>query len=75
MKIKLDKAVVEFIPETFKDGYLFGHTGNYLSIKVKGDKGLLNKVVKVKITSIEYPYCMSNLCQSGVDKEKKVIYT
>jgi len=66
---------VEFIPETFKDGYLFGHTGNYLSIKVKGDKGLLNKVVKVKITSIEYPYCMSNLCQSGVDKEKKVIYT
>ena len=58
---------LDFIAETFKDGFLFGHTGNYLLIKVKGDKNLLNKVVKVKIKENNYPYLMSNLCQDYID--------
>ena len=52
---------IEFIPETFKDGYLYGHTGNYLAIKTKGNKELINNIVKVKIEKIEYPYCVSSL--------------
>ena len=52
---------IEFIPETYKDGYLYGHTGNYLAIKTKGDKDLINNIVKVKIEKIEYPYCVSSL--------------
>ena len=52
---------IEFIPETFKDGYLYGHTGNYLAIKTKGNKELINNIVRVKIDKIEYPYCVSSL--------------
>lgn len=52
---------IEFIPETFKDGYLIGHTENYLSIKAKGCENLLNTIVKVKITSIDYPYCLAEI--------------
>ena len=53
----IDKNL-EFIPETYKDGYLYGHTGNYLSIKLKGDKKLINQIIPVKIVNIEYPYCI-----------------
>ena len=56
----IDKEI-EFIPETYKDGYLYGHTGNYLAIKTKGNKELINNIVKVKIEKIEYPYCVSSL--------------
>ena len=60
-------SYLEFIPETYKDGYLYGHTGNYLSIKTLGDKSLLNKIVKVKINELDYPYCVSNICKDTVD--------
>ncbi len=66
---------LDFIAETFKDGFLFGHTGNYLLIKVKGDKNLLNKVVKVKIKENNYPYLMSNLCQDYIDIKLDIYYT
>ena len=55
---KFINKTIEFIPETYKDGYLYGHTGNYLSIKLKGNKDLINKIVSVKIINIEYPYCI-----------------
>ena len=58
---------VDFIPETYKDGYLYGHTGNYLAIKTLGDKSLLNKIIKVKIEMLDYPYCVSSICQDNVD--------
>lgn len=47
---------VTFIPEVYKDGYLIGHTGNYLLIKCLGDKKLLNEEVEVTIKSVDYPY-------------------
>ena len=49
--------VVTFIPEVYKEGYLIGHTDNYLSVKAKGDRTLLNNMVDVKLTGIAYPYC------------------
>lgn len=48
---------VSFIPEVIKDGYLIGHTGNYLNIKCKGDN-LDHVSHEVIISSIEYPYCI-----------------
>ena len=48
---------VEFIPEVSKDGYIIGHTGNYLQIKSK-IKSNGHKTIKTTIKSIEYPYCM-----------------
>ena len=35
------------------DGYLYGYSENYLRVKVKGDKKLLNEIIEVKITSLE----------------------
>lgn len=50
---------IDFLPETYKDGYLLGHSGNYLSIKVREDDDkLLNKIITVKVKNIQYPYCI-----------------
>lgn len=50
---------IEFIPEVEKNGYLIGHTGNYLLVKVKNDNYDLHKAMKVEIKGIDYPYCIS----------------
>lgn len=58
----MDKFInkeVEFIPEVYKEGYLIGHTGNYLLIKYKGSIEDLNKTLKVKIIKNEYPYSIA----------------
>lgn len=49
-----------FIPEVYKDGYLIGHTGNYLLIKLKGCEELLHKEVSVKLMENKYPYIISS---------------
>lgn len=56
----VDKQVF-FIPEVYQDGYLIGHTGNYLLIKAKGKEDLLHQLVPVTITKVSYPYCLSNI--------------
>ncbi len=55
-----------FIPEVYKDGYLIGHTGNYLLIKAKGENEFVKDEINVLIDSIEYPYALSKI----VDKCK-----
>lgn len=49
---------LSFIPEVYKDGYLIGHAGNYLTIKVKGKKEELDKEILVIIKEIMYPFCI-----------------
>ena len=50
--------VVEVLIETYKDGYSYGHTGNYLKVKI--NKELDNNIfVKVKIKKLD------NLCLEG----------
>lgn len=41
------------IPETYQDGYLTGHTDNYLKVKFKGCEELIGKEVFVKIDKYE----------------------
>ena len=50
----IDKNVSVLVEE-YKDGYSYGHTSNYLYVKVKG---LFNKeeIIEVKIKDVEYPY-------------------
>lgn len=50
---------VIFIPEKYQDGYLIGHTGNYLALKAKGEESELHQNVEVIIKTIEYPYCIA----------------
>ena len=51
----INKQVI-FIPEVEKDGYIIGHTGNYLQVKCLGCKKDLGNDLKVRITANEYPY-------------------
>ena len=50
-----------FIPEVYDDGYLIGHTGNYLHVKAKGDFSLIGKEVEVVLNEIDYPYVTSEV--------------
>ena len=55
----MDKFInkkVLVLPEIYKDGYLIGHTDNYLNVRVKGSSELLNKIIEVKIIKNNYPY-------------------
>lgn len=49
------------IPEVYKDGYLIGHTGNYLLVKTEGDNDSLHKKLEVKIKDIAYPYVIGEV--------------
>ena len=60
MKKHIGKEMT-FIPEVYDDGYLTGHTANYLFVKAKGDKCLLGQEVLVNISKVEYPYLLSEI--------------
>ncbi len=55
--------IVEVLVEEYQDGYSYGHTGNYLHVKIEGKK-THNEVLKVKIVGVEYPYCIGNVIHS-----------
>lgn len=60
----MDKFInknVLLLPEVYKDGYLIGHTDNYLKIKVKGNKDLLNKIIEVEVLKNDYPYLIGKI--------------
>ena len=48
---------VEVLIENEKDGYSYGHTGNYLYVKIKGSYKS-NSLVSVNIVDVLYPYCI-----------------
>lgn len=65
--------VVDFIPEVYKDGYLIGHSGNYLLLKVKGSQSLLHQLLSVKVNQILYPYCFGSITKD-FDKKNHLSY-
>lgn len=54
MKKFINKEV-DVLVEEFRDGYSYGHTGNYLHVKINKELPH-NEMVKVTIKDIEYPY-------------------
>lgn len=46
--------------EQYKDGYSYGHTGNFLNVKIEG-KLEHNKFYNILITDISYPYCIGKI--------------
>ena len=51
---------VEVLIEEYKDGYSYGHTGNFLYVKTKGELPH-NEIIKVKIVRVDYPYCIGEI--------------
>ena len=56
MKKFLHKTVDVLVEESI-DGYSYGHTGNYLLVKIPGNISH-NEIVSVEIGDIDYPYCI-----------------
>ena len=52
---------VNVLFESFKDGYLYGYTPNYIKVKVKGDKKLVSSNTCVLIYSINEDYALGKL--------------
>ena len=48
---------VEVLVEETIDGYSYGHTGNFLYCKIKGEFNH-NEFINVKVSEIIYPYCI-----------------
>ena len=59
----LGKEVL-FIPETKREEYVIGHTGNYLLIKAKCNIELSHEALKCKLESVNYPYIMAAIFDS-----------
>ncbi len=52
-----------FIPEVYKDGYLIGHTDNFLPIKAFSNEDLRGQVVTAYLEKINYPYIESKVLE------------
>lgn len=48
---------VSVLVEEYKDGYSYGHTGNFLYVKILGEYPH-NEFVDVEIKKVDYPYCV-----------------
>lgn len=48
------------LTENEKEGYTYGHTSNYLQVKIKGQLSS-NQLVKVKLIKKEYPYIIGEV--------------
>ena len=53
--------ILSVIPETYLNGYLIGHTDNYIKVKFKGCENLIGKTVSVKIISIDRKLAYGNI--------------
>ena len=54
---KFEDKVLDFIPEEYIDGYLYGHTNNYLKVKVEGKKESIGKILNILIKKPDFPVC------------------
>lgn len=46
------KKVFKVLFETYKDGYVFGHTENFISVRAKGEEKMLNRIFNVILTNL-----------------------
>ncbi|MBE6147025.1 MAG: tRNA (N(6)-L-threonylcarbamoyladenosine(37)-C(2))-methylthiotransferase MtaB [Firmicutes bacterium] len=53
---------LEVLIEQNKDGFSYGHTSNYLSIKIPGEYQS-EEIKTINISKIEYPYCIGEIIE------------
>lgn len=49
--------------ESYKDGYLFGYTTNYIKVKIKGDRKLWGCLLEIELDSIKEDLILGSICQ------------
>ena len=67
------KYLVLVIPETYKNGFLTGHTDNYLKVEFKGCEELIGKEINVKLIKYEYKKIIGNIVKQN--NIKKMLIT
>lgn len=69
-----EREVLEVIPEERdkETGLLTGYTPNYLRIRFNGSDDMIGKIVKVKMTKADYPYCEAEFVRVLEDDENIV---
>lgn len=60
MEQYLNKTL-DVLIESYKDGYLYGYTSNYIKVKIKGDESLWGKILPVKLYSKEKDLMLGNI--------------
>ena len=60
MKRYLGKKI-DVLFESYKEGYLYGYTKNYIKVKVKGDEKLWGKQLPVELYSVEKDLILGNI--------------
>ena len=58
---RFEGEVLDFIPEEYVDGYLIGHTNNFLKVKVPGKSSDIGKMLEIRIEKGLYPICIGKL--------------
>lgn len=48
---------LDFIPEEYIDGYLYGHTNNFLKVKVEGKREEIGQIKEILIKKADFPLC------------------
>lgn len=61
LKNQIGKTVNVLFESKEKDGFLLGHTANYIPVKVKAETWLCGKFENVKIISSESDFCIGEL--------------
>ena len=51
---------LDVLVEEYKDGYSYGHTSNFIYVKIKGEYKH-NEFVNVKLKKVEYPYMLGEV--------------
>lgn len=49
--------------ESYKNGYLYGYTSNYIKVKVKGDRKLWGCLLEIELDSIKEDLILGDICQ------------
>lgn len=63
-RVLREKSEVEVLFETYADGYIHGHTADFIEVKVKSDRAMHGELALVKLISHD-----DNICE-GVFSEK-----
>jgi len=57
-------SILEMIAEKAHDGYLYGHTGNYIYVKALGNPEWIGRPIKVRLVEENYPESLAIVVES-----------
>jgi threonylcarbamoyladenosine tRNA methylthiotransferase MtaB len=61
--------VLEVMPETFRDGWLVGHSGNYIRVRFSGPESLVGVPTPVILTEESYPLSLAVMADPLIPSE------